>query len=219
MNTVLALRSVCKVVGSEAVLRGVDLELKPGDAVVVRGRSGVGKTTLAKIASVLILPDSGSVEFLGVEVSRASDAVRSSLRLKYIGYVDQEFTLLPKLTIYENLELPLTLLGVPKSERSVRVRELLNRLNLEGHEDRYPSELSGGERQRVAIARALIKKPKLVVADEPFSNLDDLTVSTVVELIREVVSEVGASVLITTTDLVSDYGIGVSRVLHQGRIS
>ncbi|MEM2499338.1 MAG: ABC transporter ATP-binding protein [Sulfolobales archaeon] len=219
MNTVLALRSVCKVVGSEAVLRGVDLELKPGDAVVVRGRSGVGKTTLAKIASVLILPDSGSVEFLGVEVSRASDAVRSSLRLKYIGYVDQEFTLLPKLTIYENLELPLALLGVPKSERSVRVRELLNRLNLEGHEDRYPSELSGGERQRVAIARALIKKPKLVVADEPFSNLDDLTVSTVVELIREVVSEVGASVLITTTDLVSDYGIGVSRVLHQGRIS
>ncbi|MEM1641571.1 MAG: ABC transporter ATP-binding protein [Sulfolobales archaeon] len=219
MTTVLALRSVCKVVGSEVVLRGVDLELKPGDVVIVRGRSGVGKTTLAKIASLLLLPDAGSVEFLGVEASRASDAMRSSLRLKYIGYVDQEFTLLPRLTVFENLELPLALLGVPKGERSERVREILSRLDLEDHKDRYPSELSGGERQRVAIARALIKKPRLVVADEPFSNLDDLSVSTVVELIREVVTEVGASVLITTTDLVSNYGIGVSKVLHQGRIS
>ncbi|MEM0352349.1 MAG: ABC transporter ATP-binding protein [Sulfolobales archaeon] len=219
MTTVLALRSVCKVVGSEVVLRGVDLELKPGDVVIVRGRSGVGKTTLAKIASLLLLPDAGSVEFLGVEASRASDAMRSSLRLKYIGYVDQEFTLLPRLTVFENLELPLALLGVPKGERSERVREILSRLDLEDHKDRYPSELSGGERQRVAIARALIKKPRLVVADEPFSNLDDLSVSTVVELIREVVAEVGASVLITTTDLVSNYGIGVSKVLHQGRIS
>ncbi|MEM4831537.1 MAG: ABC transporter ATP-binding protein [Sulfolobales archaeon] len=219
MTTVLALRRVCKVVGSEEVLRGVDLELKPGDIVIVRGRSGVGKTTLAKIASLLLLPDAGSVEFLGVEVSRASDAVRSSLRLRYIGYVDQEFTLLPRLTVFENLELPLALLGVPRGERSERVREILNRLNLEDHKDRYPSELSGGERQRVAIARALIKKPRLVVADEPFSNLDDLSVSTVVELIREVVAEAGASVLITTTDLVSDYGIGVNRVLYQGRIS
>lgn len=219
MTTVLALRSVCKVVGSEVVLRGVDLELKPGDVVIVRGRSGVGKTTLAKIASLLLLPDAGSVEFLGVEASRASDAMRSSLRLKYIGYVDQEFTLLPRLTVFENLELPLALLGVPKGERSERVREILSRLDLEDHKDRYPSELSGGERQRVAIARALIKKPRLVVADEPFSNLDDLSVSTVVELIREVVAEAGASVLITTTDLVSDYGIGVNRVLYQGRIS
>ncbi|MEM1961958.1 MAG: ABC transporter ATP-binding protein [Sulfolobales archaeon] len=219
MTTVLALRSVCKVVGSEVVLRGVDLELKPGDVVIVRGRSGVGKTTLAKIASLLLLPDAGSVEFLGVEASRASDAMRSSLRLKYLGYVDQEFTLLPRLTVFENLELPLALLGVPKGERSERVREILSRLDLEDLKDRYPSELSGGERQRVAIARALIKKPRLVVADEPFSNLDDLSVSTVVELIREVVAEVGASVLITTTDLVSNYGIGVSKVLHQGRIS
>lgn len=217
-NTVLSLRNVGKVVGGEAVLRGLNLELRPGEVVVVRGRSGVGKTTLAKIASLLLLPDSGSVEFLGIDIARTSDSERSSLRLRYVGYVDQEFTLLPRLTVYENLELPLALLRVPRSERSLRVRELLERLGLGGFEHRYPSELSGGERQRVAIARALIKKPKLLVADEPFSSLDDLTVSAVVELVRDMVSEVGTSVLITTTDLATDYGIGVSRALHQGRI-
>ncbi|MCS7099116.1 MAG: ATP-binding cassette domain-containing protein, partial [Sulfolobales archaeon] len=173
METVLLLRNVSKTMNRELVLRGIDLELKTGEVVVVRGRSGVGKTTLAKIASLQLLPDGGSVMFLGVDVGRLREYERSSLRLRYVGYVDQEYTLLQELTVRENVELPLALLGAPKSERVRAAEELLRRLGLRNYGDRYPTELSGGERQRVAIARALVKKPRLLVADEPFSNLDE----------------------------------------------
>ncbi|MCX8208722.1 MAG: ATP-binding cassette domain-containing protein [Sulfolobales archaeon] len=219
METVLLLRNVSKTMNRELVLRGIDLELKTGEVVVVRGRSGVGKTTLAKIASLQLLPDGGSVMFLGVDVGRLREYERSSLRLRYVGYVDQEYTLLQELTVRENVELPLALLGAPKSERVRAAEELLRRLGLRNYGDRYPTELSGGERQRVAIARALVKKPRLLVADEPFSNLDETTAAIVVDLVKEMVSELGMSALITTTDLVTDYGIGVNRVLSAGTFS
>lgn len=216
--SVLTLRSVRKSIGSETVLDGVSLELRPGRALVVKGRSGVGKTTLAKIASLQLLPDSGHVEFLGYDAASLSESTRSSLRLLFIGYVDQEFSLLPKLTVYRNVELPLLLMGVPKEERVRRVSHYLELLGIEHLSSRYPSELSGGERQRVAIARALVKKPKLLVADEPFSNLDELTISTVIEVLRDTMSELGAAILILTTDLYADYGIGEVRFLQRGKL-
>ena len=216
--SVLTLRSVRKSIGSETVLDGVSLELRPGRALVVKGRSGVGKTTLAKIASLQLLPDSGHVEFLGYDATSLSELTRSSLRLLFIGYVDQEFSLLPKLTVYRNVELPLLLMGVPKEERVRRVSHYLELLGIEHLSSRYPLEISGGERQRVAIARALVKKPKLVVADEPFSNLDELTISTVIEVLRDTMSELGTAILILTTDLYADYGIGEVRFLQRGKL-
>lgn len=218
MSSLLELRNVSKIVGNEPVLTSVSLDLRRGEVLVVRGRSGVGKTTLAKIASLQLKPDGGSLKFMSTDLTDSSDALKSLLRLKYIGYIDQEYTLLPRLTVYENVELPLTLLGVPKKERRSRVSEVLSQVGLGGLENRYPDELSGGERQRVAIARALVKKPKLLVADEPFSNLDEITTSKIVDLFKTLVSEVKAAILITTTDLNADYGIGVSRFLIRGKL-
>ncbi|MEM4427600.1 MAG: ATP-binding cassette domain-containing protein, partial [Zestosphaera sp.] len=152
MDLLLELRDVSKVVGNEFVLAGVSLSLRRGEVLVIRGRSGVGKTTLAKIASLLLTPDKGSVKFMSNDLSNSSDNLKSLLRLKYIGYVDQEYALLPRLTVYENVELPLALLGTPKIERRGRVNEVLKLVGLGGLENRYPAELSGGERQRVAIA-------------------------------------------------------------------
>jgi putative ABC transport system ATP-binding protein len=213
---VLVLQGVYKAVGGELVLRGVDLVVEGGLMVAVRGRSGVGKTTLAKIASLIVRPDSGSVVFMGGEVSRVGDHVRSQLRLKYIGYVDQECTLLEELSVWENVELPLRLLGVKRGERERIVYEALETLRLKGLERRRPRELSGGQRQRVAIARALVKKPKLLVADEPLAHLDDETAKFVMSYIRELAREVKMGVLVTTTDLYSKMDVDLDYVLENG---
>lgn len=212
----LILRNLRKSIGSEQILTDVSLELGPGEVLVVKGRSGVGKTTLARIAALQLLPDRGYVGFLGYDVMSLSDSARSSLRLRYIGYVDQEFTLLPGLTVYENVELPLLLMGVPKRERTERTSLYLELLGLSRLSSRYPNELSGGERQRVAIARALVKEPKLLVADEPFSNLDEATTSTIIDVLKYQISKLGTSVLIVTTDLNADYGIGETMILKHG---
>ncbi|MEM2021703.1 MAG: ATP-binding cassette domain-containing protein [Zestosphaera sp.] len=217
--SLLSLSGVSKSVGGELVLRRVSLHLGPGDVLIVRGRSGVGKTTLAKIVSLQLIPDEGVVEFMGHDMIGLSDSARSALRLKYVGYVDQEFTLLQRLTIYDNVELPLALLKMPRNERRRLVAEALSHIGLEGMEQRYPSELSCGERQRVAIARAVVKKPRLLVADEPFSNLDDVTTSTITELFKRLSRELGTSILVTTTDLSTEYGVGVSKTLEHGELT
>ena len=210
------MRGVYKAVGGELVLRGVDLVVEEGLIVAVRGRSGVGKTTLAKIASLIVRPDGGSVVFMDREVSGVGDQVRSQLRLKYIGYVDQECTLLEELSVWENVELPLRLLGVKRGERERVVYEALEALGLKGLEQRRPRELSGGQRQRVAIARALVKKPRLLVADEPLAHLDDETAKLVMSYIRELAREVKMGVLVLTTDLYSKMDVDLDCVLENG---
>ncbi|MEZ0290077.1 MAG: ATP-binding cassette domain-containing protein [Sulfolobales archaeon] len=205
---ILSLIEISKRVGSEVVLSRFSLTLESGDVVIVRGRSGVGKTTLAKIASLQMRPDEGVVRFIGRDIRGLRESLLSELRLRYVGYIDQEFRLLSRLTVYENIELPLALLRVPKNIRRRLIDEILERLEISRHRDKYPHELSGGERQRVAIARAVVKRPRLLVADEPFSNLDNVTISRVVDLFRELLREQGVAILLTTTDLISDYGFG-----------
>lgn len=200
MNT-LELQGVAKKINGERVLENIDLTIPRGVIVVVRGRSGVGKSTLAKIAALIIDPDSGRVVFNGRDVSGLSEHEKSALRLRYIGYVDQDCTLINELTVWENIELPLKLLGVEKNRRIEIVNSVVEALGLKGLEYRRPRELSGGQRQRVAIARALAKKPLLLVADEPLAHLDDETARIVLDYIREVAGETGMSVLMTTTDL------------------
>lgn len=212
---ILQLIEVSKTIGGEIVLAGVDLELESSSIILVRGRSGVGKTTLAKIASLLIRPDSGRVLFNGVD-AWSSPGVRVHARSRCIGYIDQDYVLLPELTVWENIELPLVMIGVNKVERSRVIREALDMLGLRGLESRHPSELSGGQRQRVAIARAIVKKPLVIVGDEPFSNLDNETTKIVMTYFRELSRDLGTSILITTVDLYGEYDVDREYLLERG---
>ncbi len=217
MNSIaVALRAVSKAVGGDAVLNGVDLEVGFGKVVAVRGRSGVGKTTLAKIVALLLKPDKGDVVFLGRRVNSLTWDALANLRLRYIGYVDQLCKLVPNITAFENIELPLKMLGVPKRERIERVRELSSLLGIEEKLFRYPNELSGGERQRVVIARALVKKPTVVVADEPFAHLDDETMKVVLEYLNQLAKRNSVATLITTTDLYTPLEVDEEFVLENG---
>jgi len=214
--SVLELQGVRKTIGGDNVLRGVDLSLGPGRVVAVRGRSGVGKTTLAKVATLLLKPDSGLVYFNGLDTSKLSESELSSTRLKYIGYVDQDCSLIDELTVWENVELPLRLMNIERSNRAGIIGEVLEVLGLRGLEGRRPRELSGGQRQRVVLARALVKKPILLVADEPFAHLDDETVKVVMGYIRQLVSVSGLTVLITTTDLYAGMDVDEDYYLVNG---
>jgi ABC-type lipoprotein export system ATPase subunit len=214
--SVLELQGVRKTIGGDNVLRGVDLSLGPGRVVAVRGRSGVGKTTLAKVAALLLKPDSGLVYFNGLDTSKLSESGLSSTRLKYIGYVDQDCSLIDELTVWENIELPLRLMNIERSNRAGIIGEVLEVLGLKGLEGRRPRELSGGQRQRVVLARALVKKPILLVADEPFAHLDDETVKAVMDYIRRLASVSGLAVLITTTDLYAGMDVDEDYYLVNG---
>ena len=214
--SVLKLQGVRKTIGGDTVLRGVDLSLGPGRVVAVRGRSGVGKTTLAKVAALLLKPDSGLVYFNGLDTSKLSESELSSTRLKYIGYVDQDCSLIDELTVWENIELPLRLMNIERSNRTGIIGEVVEVLGLKGLESRRPRELSGGQRQRVVLARALVKKPILLVADEPFAHLDDETVRMVMGYIRQLASVSGLAVLITTTDLYAGMDVDEDYYLVNG---
>ena len=214
--SVLELQGVRKTIGGDTVLRGVELSLGPGRVVAVRGRSGVGKTTLAKVAALLLKPDSGLVYFNGLDTSKLSESELSSTRLKYIGYVDQDCSLIDELTVWENIELPLRLMNIERSNRAGIIGEVLEVLGLKGLESRRPRELSGGQRQRVVLARALVKKPILLVADEPFAHLDDETVRVVMGYIRQLASVSGLAVLITTTDLYAGMDVDEDYYLVNG---
>ena len=210
-------KGLWKSYGGNQVLKGVDISVSLGDAITVRGRSGIGKTTLCKILALLDRPDRGELEFMGIDVLKASDSERSRLRMMFIGYVDQHYTLIPWLTLWRNIELPLVLMGVEKRKRVELVKEVIERLGLKGKEHRYPHQLSGGERQRAAIARAIVKKPKLLVCDEPLSNLDDETASIVVDLFREFARNKLCGIVVTTTDLSFSLG-GRTYVLNRGKL-
>jgi len=204
--------------GREKILDNVDLAVEAGELVVVRGRSGVGKTTLAKIISLLIKPDEGSLEFMNRDITDINESERAFLRLKYIGYIDQMFKLIPSISVADNVELPLKLLGIPRNERRKKVSDILAYLGLEDKMYRYPDELSGGEKQRIAIARALVKDPILVVGDEPISNLDDNTAHKVMEIFRKYVDEKGTAIIITTTDLYQNYNSDKDLLLVNGKL-
>jgi putative ABC transport system ATP-binding protein len=214
----IELSGVWKSYGLVEVLRGVDLSVREGDFVSIRGRSGAGKTTLLKIMGLLEVPDRGEVKLLGRDVGKLGDGERSEARLRYIGFVFQFFNLIPSLTVLENVELPLALAGVKRGERRRRALELLERFSLTHLADRFPETLSGGERQRVAIIRALANDPRIVLADEPTSSLDDENSKLVMDLLAEVNAERRVAIVLTTTDLYERLPTNRDLVLKDGRL-
>jgi putative ABC transport system ATP-binding protein len=181
-------------------LRGVDFALVRGETVAVTGPSGSGKSTLLNICGLLDRADAGALLFDGQPLGEADEARKTALRRRAIGFVFQSFNLVPVMTAADNVDYPLYLLGVPKAERQARVAEALERVGLASFGGHRPDQLSGGQRQRVAIARAIVKRPQLVIADEPTANLDAVTASQVIELMKQLAHRDGTTFLIATHD-------------------
>jgi putative ABC transport system ATP-binding protein len=182
------------------ILQGIDLEIPCGSLQVLLGPSGVGKTTLLSILAGILTPTAGTVILLGRSITALPECQRSSLRLQQVGFVFQEFNLISALTVFENVQLALTMKGIHGSIARQQARELLNQVNLSDKFDQLPRRLSGGEKQRVAIARALAGKPRLIFADEPTSALDSQNGYTVVSLFRQLTRNHGCTVLMATHD-------------------
>ena len=198
---VLAIRNLRKSYGGarpRLVLRDVTLELAAGEYVALMGESGVGKSTLLNLIAGLDEPDAGSVVLDGVSITGLTDAERTQLRRRRIGFVFQAFHLLPHLTVAQNVALPLALNGVSPSEQAARVDRMLDAVALGAAASSFPRELSGGEMQRAAIARALIHRPQLILADEPTGNLDKDAAAQVLALLREQVKQEGSTGVLVT---------------------
>ena len=193
----IKLENIQKVFRTEEVetvaLGGVSLEVKKGEFVAIMGPSGCGKSTLLNILGLLDNPTSGKYWLDGEDVG----SLKESHRKGQIGFVFQSFNLIDELNVEENVELPLTYLGVPKKERKARVEEVLRRMAISHRAHHFPQQLSGGQQQRVAIARAVVMNPKLILADEPTGNLDSKNGLEVMQLLTQLNQE-GTTVLMVT---------------------
>jgi putative ABC transport system ATP-binding protein len=183
--------------GAVHALRGVTLRIDPGDYVAISGPSGCGKSTLLHLLGCVERPTAGFLAFEGREVHRLTDAERSRIRLRSIGFVFQRFFLLPMLTAWENVELPQSEAGASRDERRSRTAELLEFVGLSHRAHHRPYQLSGGEMQRVAVARALANRPRLLLADEPTGELDEETGEQIADLLDRVNADGNALVVVT----------------------
>jgi putative ABC transport system ATP-binding protein len=181
-------------------LRNVNITIQPQKLTILKGRSGSGKTTLINMLGVLDRPTGGKVFFNGNEISSLPDKRQDLLRRNEMGFVFQSFALISLMSAYENVELPLRLIGMPAKERRKRVEECLMLVGLHKRMNHRPSELSGGEQQRVAVARAIAHRPKVVFADEPTAELDTHMAVQVMKVLRELVEREGVTVVMTTHD-------------------
>ncbi|MCD6449730.1 MAG: ABC transporter ATP-binding protein [Thermotogaceae bacterium] len=180
-------------------LRGINLEIKEGEILVIMGPSGSGKSTLLNLLGLLDKPTSGKIILAGKDVSSMNDNELAKMRNRFIGFIFQQFNLLPRMNAIENVELPMVYAGIPKKERTKRAKELLEKMGLENRMHHLPSQLSGGQQQRVAIARALANSPKLILADEPTGNLDSRSGDMIINILKEL-NKQGMTIVVVTHD-------------------
>ncbi len=202
---------------AQGAVRGLDLEVATGEFASIQGPSGCGKSTLLNLIAGLDRPDAGEVEVLGVSVPRLRGRALADFRFTHIGFIFQQFHLVPALTVLENILLPL----IPRRvdfDKTERARTLLEEVGLAGKRDRLPAQLSGGEQQRVAIARALVAGPRLLLADEPTGNLDTSSGEAVFELLASANQRHGTTVLLITHDEGLATRAPVQVTMRDGRI-
>ncbi|MDI1325247.1 MAG: ABC transporter ATP-binding protein [Brevundimonas sp.] len=204
-NPVLSVRGLTRTYESAAgpltVLRGVDLDVRPGEVVGLIGPSGSGKSSLLHAAGLLERPTSGQILIDGEDVGRLDERARTHIRLAKIGFVYQFHHLLPEFDARDNVALPLRIAGVKQPEARARASEVLTALGLGERLTHQPAQMSGGEQQRVAVARALANRPRLLLADEPTGNLDPATSQTVFEALHRLVKDTGVAALIATHNM------------------
>ena len=222
MATIARLDQVTKNYGDGKVivraLRGVNLVLEAGEFTAMAGPSGSGKSTLLNIIGGLDRATSGSVEVEGRDLSTLSGSELSRLRKERIGFIFQNYNLIPVLTALENAEYVLMLQGVPAEQRRQRVVDILKEAGLEVMEDRFPRDLTGGQQQRVTIARAIVSEPALVLADEPTANVDSRTATSLMDLMERLNLEKGVTFLFSTHDRDVMKRARKRLVLRDGRI-
>ena len=190
------------LVGSQTVnvIQSVTVQIDPGEFVAIVGRSGSGKTTLLNLLAGLDQPNSGKVLVRGVDIAGMSDNQLTDIRRRVIGFIFQSFGLLPLLSAFENVELPLRIKGINMADRQIKTRNALEMVGLWSRANHRPYELSGGEQQRVSIARAVVNEPPLILADEPTGELDSNNAKDIFGLFKEMVSGQGISIMCATHD-------------------
>ena len=193
-------------------VKGVNVSIGEGEMIAIMGPSGCGKTTLLNVLSGIDEPTSGTVTIDDKSLFAVSDDERSRMRAEYLGFIFQDFNLLPVLSAVENVELPLLLLGKSAGEARSTALDALRAVGLGERSEHRPSELSGGQQQRVAIARAIVHNPSVILCDEPTGNLDSATSSSVMTLLKSINEKMGTTFLLVTHD--SDVAAQCTRVLH-----
>jgi putative ABC transport system ATP-binding protein len=182
------------------VLQGLDLDVGAGEFVALMGPSGSGKSTLLNLVAGIDKPSGGSIIVGGIDIATLSEGELADWRAAHVGFIFQFYNLMPVLTAFENVELPLLLTGLSRRERKAHVEVALDMVRLTDRMDHYPNELSGGQQQRVAIARALVTDPTLIVADEPTGDLDRVTGGEVLDLLDDLHRQLGKTIVMVTHD-------------------
>ena len=204
--------------GDVHALKQIDFSIAKGSFVALKGRSGSGKTTLLNCLGGLDTPTSGTIEIFGVTVSEMSDAQRTRWRREQVGFIFQQMGLLPSFSCYENLDVMARLGNVPRRERRETILKNLDRVGLIDYVHHRPYEMSGGQQQRIAIARALTASPKLILADEPTSELDSETTHDILTLFREIVETESLTILLTSHDPIVDEYVDDILQLRDGEV-
>ena len=215
-ETVVVVREVCKEFRRDQltipVLSGINLQLSEGDYLALMGPSGSGKTTLLNLIAGLDRPTAGDVIVCGQNLGQSSESELAKWRSRHVGFIFQMYNLIPVLTAYENVELPLTLTSLSRRQRDDHVKAALEVVGLQDRMDHYPRQLSGGQEQRVAIARAIVTDPTLLVADEPTGDLDAKSAGEILELLHRLNTEFRKTIVMVTHD--RNAAARARRILH-----